>query len=276
MCLFEVCSVDAVLCILQVEAKSNNIAFLTTELHRLKMQARSTMPVPGGGGGGGLGGAAGISGGHVVEPMGGVGVASIVRKSSHVPVPPRDLLTQSGRVRRGTMPVTSTPAIRRVPHTTGASPAGPSVSSKSSAAGLSVEGDILARPLRGSSASTRSQSSGGSQSPDITPFVHRTDIDRLEAKKPLPLPPISSSQALGTIAPTTTSAVSSGIGERNVRIVDGDVRKVLISSKASGAHRRRHARLTTPEVATLAVDQVNSENNKNWNHLPESHSSDYN
>jgi hypothetical protein len=24
------------------------------------------------------------------------------------------------------------------------------------------------------------------------------------------------------------------------------------------------------------VDQVNSENNKNWNHLPESHSSDYN
>lgn len=216
----------------EVEAKSNNIAFLTTELHRLKikqkMEAAATGPV----------------GGDTADP-------TIVRRTqpqyNHLPAPPRDMLTNSARMRHRGSHTVANPSVRRV----GAVP---------SASGTSLhnaEGDFLARSLRVTSASARSS---GSESPDISPFLQREldlSMPVVEVKKPAPLPPIA--------------ATHPEPGAREVCLGERDIHKVVISKR--GRRGLARARPATPEVATLAVDQVSD---TNWNRPSESHSSEYN
>ena len=215
----------------EVEAKSNNIAFLTTELHRLKIKQKMEAAA--------------------AEQVGGDSGPTIVRRTqpqyNHLPTPPRDMLTNSARLRHRGAHTVASPSVRRV----GAIP---------SASGTSLnnaEGDFLARSLRVTSASARSS---GSESPDITPFVQREldlSVPFVEVKKPAPLPPIA--------------ATHSELGARDVCLGERDIHKVIISKR--GRRGVARARPSTPEVTRLAVDQVSD---SNWNRPSESHSSEYN
>ena len=209
----------------EVEAKSNNIAFLTTELHRLKVKQKADPS-----------GMQGADGGPTI-------VRRTQPQYSHLPAPPRDMLTNSARMRHRGSHATGSPSVRRM---------GPGQStSATSVAG--VEAELLSRSLRVTSASARSS---GSDSPDITPFVQRdleVGMPVVGVKKTAPLPPIAA-----------------GLGERDVRLEEKDVRQLVIAKRGHGMTR---ARPITPEVTTLAVDQVSD---ANWKRPSESHSSEYN
>ncbi|KAK7088133.1 coiled-coil domain-containing protein 92-like isoform X2 [Littorina saxatilis] len=176
----------------EVEAKSNNIAFLTTELHRLKVKQKMEMP-----------------------GQGGVTEATIIRRTQpkYMPTPPRDMLTNSARIRhRGAHTITQ-PSVQR---------GGPIASASNTS--ISSDGDLIARTLPVASAYARSS---GSESPDISSFVQR-EIGVVEVKKPAPLPPINP-----------------GLGERDLRLGEHDVRQVVISKHT---HRgRSRPRPSTPE-----------------------------
>lgn len=219
----------------EVEAKSNNIAFLTTELHRLKVKQKIDHS-----GGLGVGGSTNQLQSIIPDPG-----HSIVRHThsqySHVPAPPRDMLTNSGRIRTRASHTVASPSVRRG--------VGVGVIASSSATNTGTEGDLMSRGLRVTSASARSS---GSESPDITPFIHR-DVDKpvpmVEVKKPA-LPPIAVASASKQVS---------------------QVHQVVIAPR--GRHGVTRARPSTPEITTLAVDQVGD---ANWNRPPESHSSEYN
>lgn len=219
----------------EVEAKSNNIAFLTTELHRLKVKQKMDH------------GSVASAVANPSQPQSVVADSgpSIIRRHpppySHLPAPPRDILTNSARMRHRGAHTVASPSVRRG--------VGVGVIASASATNISGDGDLVARSLRVTSASARSS---GSESPDISPFVQR-DGDRsvpvVEVKKPAPLPPIA--------------AGSSG--------KQLDVHQLVIAPR--GRHGVTRPRPSTPEIATLAVDQVGD---ANWNRAPESHSSEYN
>ncbi|KAL8604677.1 hypothetical protein ACOMHN_013457 [Nucella lapillus] len=225
----------------EVEAKANNIAFLTTELHRLKVKHKVAEE------GGGVGVQGGDSG----------GVPTIVRRKQygghHLPVPPpsRDRLTNSARMmrHREAHPLTS-PSARRVAPT-------PTIGTGPI---TGAEAEALARSLRVTSASTRSS---GSESPDITPFMHRDMAETgvaavVGVKKPAPLPPIASSHP--------------GLGERDPPLNKGDLQHLVVAQRG-GRRALPRPRPPTPEVTTLAVDQVSD---TKWNRPSQSHSSEYN
>ncbi|XP_076473026.1 coiled-coil domain-containing protein 92-like [Babylonia areolata] len=218
----------------EVEAKSNNIAFLTTELHRLKVRQKA-----------GAGG-----GDRVVVDAGPTIVRRTQPQYGHLPAPPRDMLTNSARMRhRGSSRPLPGPGVRR---SVGVAP---SVSSTGVGGG---EAEALARSLRVTSASARSS---GSESPvDISPFVHRdTAPSVVEVKKPAPLPPIAPSS-------------HPGLGERDPHLDKTDLQHVAMAKRGRRAVSRPRSS-PTPEVATLAVEPVSD---TNWKRPSQSHSSEYN
>nr|KAG5713146.1 hypothetical protein BaRGS_007673 [Batillaria attramentaria] len=160
----------------EVEAKSNNIAFLTTELHRLKVKQKMDHSAISAGGG---------TSQQQQQPVIADPGPSIVRRAhpqyGHLPAPPRDMLTNSTRMRHRGAHTVASPSVRRG--------VGFGIIASSSATNTSGEGEMMARSLRVTSASARSS---GSESPDISPFVHR-DVDKsvpvVEVKKPAPLLP---------------------------------------------------------------------------------------
>lgn len=207
----------------QVEAKSNNIAFLTTELHRLKVHHKSNQSLL-------------QSNTAVVGEVGASIVRRIQPQYNHLPVPPKDIVANSTRIRpRGSHLVGSSSVRHRVVKVSNNSGGG--------------EGEILSRAFQVASTSTPSS---GSQSPDVAPFLQKNADFGVELKKPPVLPPI----------PVSVSSPP----DQQV-----EMHHMLISQ--TGSHRVSKGRPCTPEVATLAVDQVGD---KNWNRAHESRSSEYN
>lgn len=224
----------------EVEAKSNNIAYLTTELHRLKMKQKMESV------GGNISGTSGSN--TIVAADSGLGIVRRTQPQyAHLPAPPRDVLTNSGRMRNRAAHSTANPNARQgvaVPNT-----------STSSSNSNSTEEDVLVRTLRVASASTRSS---GSLSPDIKPFVHRNmdaSIPKVEVKKPMVLPPIASA----TVDHSEHTQL--------------DVHKVMIAQQGRNGVARNRQKQAPPEVTTLAVDQVGE---ATWNRVHESRSSEYN
>ncbi|KAL8584766.1 hypothetical protein ACOMHN_035685 [Nucella lapillus] len=184
----------------EVEAKGSNIAYLTSELHRLKLAPGAEPLDPATAG--------------KVDPR----VKAKPRPSpqySHLPTPPRDLLTNSARMhqRGATLATAPRSGVRRVGALTAACVA------------------------------------SASNPPDIRPFMQR-DLDMavtaVEVKKPAPLPPIAGSR--------------SAVKER-------ELHRVVLSKGG------KLTRAMVPEVATLAVDQIND---VSWKRPSQPHSCEHN
>ncbi|XP_041348955.1 coiled-coil domain-containing protein 92-like [Gigantopelta aegis] len=176
-----------------LDVKSNSVAYLTTELHRIKIKQKVDLDST---------------------------VDSSIRRTQavRIPAPPKDI---PPRVRRS--------YVRR-------------------SVGLPLHTeDLENRPLR--ILSSKSSGSSRSESPDVAPFITRTEMPTTVKTQPV-LPPIP---------------------------VQHGGKPVIVHNVVRSANcvARRKAESSSPEVATLAVEQV-SHTDASWGHAQESRSSEYN
>merc|ERR1719483_67232 len=241
----------------ELEAKANNVAYLTTEMHKLKQRLKTEQS-----GDQGDSGKVKVSGSSHPSHSMGQGPASQPgylhpdaaqsSKSSfgqhHIPTPP---------AREKTLGGSSASRIRRSGHSR--SVVG-GVSGKAIASGshpTSASADALmgrqANPLRLSSGR-----SSGSESPDISPFLHHTKEEFVQVvggKQAPILPPIASSGAIG-----------------------GGAHPVLVHQVVSSTsqHRQKTKSSAANDAAIVSLAVENAVPDSAWNIAHESRSTEFN
>merc|ERR1719394_1620943 len=237
----------------ELEAKANNIAYLTTELHRLKQKEKSEQlgDQAGTGKHGGYPSSVSISRPGHIHPDSNQPVKA--SHTQHIPTPPSKDRTHGP---------SSASRIRRAGH--GRSTLAGNVTSKP----LPTVHPSSADALRARQANSLRKSSGrssGSESPDITPFLPppKDDLVQIIGTKQAPiLPPITTSPAAAAAA-----ALNVGSGAHPVLVHQ------VVSS--SSQHRVKAKSSTTDaSIATLAV--ANAVPDTAWSLAHKSHSSEFN
>ncbi|XP_005100446.1 coiled-coil domain-containing protein 92 [Aplysia californica] len=227
----------------ELEAKANNIAYLTTELHRLKQKGKAEQANDPSDNGKGTGYSANVQMGHSMG-QGAMSQPGYLHRDStlsaknslhphhHMPTPPSKEKTLD--------PASASSRIRRSGHNRSVLSGG--VSGKSLAPSHPSSADALLgrqhNPLRMSSGR-----SSGSESPDITPFLPppKEEIVQVVGVKQAPiLPPIPAS---------STSAVNVGSLSHPVLVHQ------VVSSTSQHRQKAKPSK-TEASIVTLAVENA--------------------